>query len=1008
MADTGATFPSLGSTEDRDGKPLWSNPTYIQAEANYAVCSVSGETYSGWLRASSFGFAIPSGATIDGIKVEISRCSPTAGVIKDSSLRLVDASGTNVGDDKASASYWLIDQTTATYGDASDTWGASPTPAMVNDSDFGIRLSAANTDGYSHAAYVYWVKITVYYTEAEAPTVDTLAVTDIGSVSFTGNADITDDGGLTVTRRGFVHAEGLKYALDFNGISDYVEIPYLADYYSNTAAVETFEWGSDTDPLSDSGGSVTWTITAAGTSKAEIDDAVGVPYQGTRCARLYRDGTNRSTAYFSKSPLTSTQSIEFWIRKDDTSYFILGHGDGSYTIQMGIRTDEKVFYNDGSEKTTGSTVSINTKYLLSIRNVNWVAHTYDIYLNGSIEKSGAVMLFQPWNNGIMAFLNNAGTSEVWIDNILVGSPSVWTFETWINRKVDSGTYETIMRYIGDAEVTDRFIQISATDIVQSGFVDTTGTNRYVGTIDTIPLNTETHLVTTFDGTFVKIYFDGVLKATSADLSAYIPRNNKLPIKIGKMLVSYPGLDGTQDDIHIWNDVRTQDEIQANMYAELVGTEAGLVGYWKLNEGVDATAGDSTANANDGTITGADWVYQSWDLKTMEDDVEQMAYDTAGIIYGGVTKRGQKLPILNGFVDSLSFVLSKVGSPSGDVTFTIRDLDDNILGSKVWGDASSLQAAATLEEAVFASSIPVNEWVRISAEYSGGDSSNYVLVWYQIGDVTPIGYRTRYFASWIDTTGDDCAYVLGYTPTTYEDGSFGEGEYSLTISSLTPSTWYRVRGFAVNSAGIGYGDIVAAQTLAFAIIEGSGIFSGIGTILSEGLITILGEGTISGIGTMLSSGLFVIPTSGVISGEGLIVSGGKLLIPGGGQIYGEGEFISSGNLIIFSQGEVVGIGIILSSGEVFAIVSGSAVFIGEGLILSDGAAWYCQPLSVPIARLSPVRVPIERVSLKRTSISWLSPKRVPVSRFPVKRTPIERVLSKEIPESEVPICREVKR
>ena len=165
MADTGATLPGLGSNEDRDGKVDWSNPTNIQTEANTASCTIGRYDYGDWLRASQFGFSIPSGATIDGIQVDINRTQGSTGIC-DSSLRLVDADGNNVGDDKASATSWPGSAGTATYGGATDKWNASPTPAMVNDADFGVRLSAENTYRLTPTAYVNWIKITVYYTEA--------------------------------------------------------------------------------------------------------------------------------------------------------------------------------------------------------------------------------------------------------------------------------------------------------------------------------------------------------------------------------------------------------------------------------------------------------------------------------------------------------------------------------------------------------------------------------------------------------------------------------------------------------------------------------------------------------------------------------------------------------------------------------------------------------------------------------------------------------------------------
>ncbi len=65
--------------------------------------------------------------------------------------------------------------------------------------------------------------------------------------------------------------------------------------------------------------------------------------------------------------------------------------------------------------------------------------------------------------------------------------------------------------------------------------------------------------------------------------------------------------GNIDEVRIWNSVRTEDQIKSNMYKELIGNEAGLVGYYKMNEGSGSSVTDYSPNSNNGTLTnGPEW------------------------------------------------------------------------------------------------------------------------------------------------------------------------------------------------------------------------------------------------------------------------------------------------------------------------------------------------------------------------------------------------------------------
>ncbi|KKL63433.1 hypothetical protein LCGC14_2175150, partial [marine sediment metagenome] len=139
-----------------------------QLQINYSTPILPSQSH--WIRLTDFNFAIPAGATIDGIVVEIDRYSPQTGQdsIRDDSIRLRNATG-QVGAEKATATWWGTVDNDAydSYGGASDLWGKPTgwTVLEINDASFGVDLAVKN-DGVSNIAYIDEVRITVYYTEA--------------------------------------------------------------------------------------------------------------------------------------------------------------------------------------------------------------------------------------------------------------------------------------------------------------------------------------------------------------------------------------------------------------------------------------------------------------------------------------------------------------------------------------------------------------------------------------------------------------------------------------------------------------------------------------------------------------------------------------------------------------------------------------------------------------------------------------------------------------------------
>jgi hypothetical protein len=170
--------PKNGSTagdDDSIGTVAWSsvNDALTQDNSCAEAILTQANRYSHYLEVTDFGFDMPSGATIEGIVVEVDRRETNAVPLRvwDNSIRLVKG-GAIGGDDKAlpTTELWPGSDTNeyVVYGNSTDLWGLNWTPGDISGSDFGVAISAAK-DGSptSSVAYVDHIRITIYYSVPE-------------------------------------------------------------------------------------------------------------------------------------------------------------------------------------------------------------------------------------------------------------------------------------------------------------------------------------------------------------------------------------------------------------------------------------------------------------------------------------------------------------------------------------------------------------------------------------------------------------------------------------------------------------------------------------------------------------------------------------------------------------------------------------------------------------------------------------------------------------------------
>ena len=170
MASTGFKFAGTGASVDTGADP-WTSPGNVTADDNANASTPEGaaDATSDTLRATNFGFAVPAGATIDGIEVRYRRFNDGSKTIATTNLRLVK-SGVSQGSAKTPAGNWEATETANTQGGAADLWGATPTDTDVNASGWGVDIWLL-WDGalpLSGGAKADSVEMNVHYTEASS------------------------------------------------------------------------------------------------------------------------------------------------------------------------------------------------------------------------------------------------------------------------------------------------------------------------------------------------------------------------------------------------------------------------------------------------------------------------------------------------------------------------------------------------------------------------------------------------------------------------------------------------------------------------------------------------------------------------------------------------------------------------------------------------------------------------------------------------------------------------
>lgn len=180
----------------------------------------------------------------------------------------------------------------------------------------------------------------------------------------------------------------------------------------------------------------------------------------------------------------------------------------------------------------------------------------------------------------------------------------FTIEMWLNPETVSIGAMAVLAKMAGAGARSWNLQINRNTGGKLAYLySTDGTN--VGGISdnntALSGSVWTHVALTYDGTTFTWYLNAGPDGTT-NSSGINPFDSTARVIVGADDVGGSAgsfYDGKVDDVRIWSDARTQQEIEDNMNVELVGNEANLIFYSRLNNSYS----DETSNNNDLTASG---------------------------------------------------------------------------------------------------------------------------------------------------------------------------------------------------------------------------------------------------------------------------------------------------------------------------------------------------------------------------------------------------------------------
>jgi VCBS repeat-containing protein len=188
-----------------------------------------------------------------------------------------------------------------------------------------------------------------------------------------------------------------------------------------------------------------------------------------------------------------------------------------------------------------------------------------------------------------------------------------------------------------------------------------------------------HVAVTYNAGAVLTYVNGALVHTFSQTGpvgdAY-PGFNEFRIG-GRENAATQRFEGEIDEVRVWNVTRTEGEIKAAKDGLLTGTEPGLVGYWRFDEGTGSQVFDISPSGNDGTLGGVDapLAEPTWAGYTTDEETVLTVPAGSGVLSNDIDADGDLVTVTN--IDTTGMIGALALNADGSFTYDPRGAFDNL-------------------------------------------------------------------------------------------------------------------------------------------------------------------------------------------------------------------------------------------------------------------------------------------------------------------------------------------